>query len=265
MRVESIDWAELRQFGASERLLEVLPARVAMLSRGRNAWRSNWIETYQGETAMFSNSESARLAAEPLRGPGNVFYVNDAPALVLRGVRVSCVLVDFHPDNPFGRYTGLGKRGPRSGLYPGIPLTQAILTFRNLSGCWSGPTPSEHSLRSGRLNDVRNLTKLDRRRLGSFASFAQGTDWNLGWRENASRFSRAGTYAVAKGWAEKVGDVPNFVDLLGAAHAVERAMSPAQNRDAHLLHREQIAGKRADAANVLIAQLAPQGDEPPDP
>jgi hypothetical protein len=188
MRINPIDWQQLRDLGRSEVLTEAGVARVSMLTRGRNAWHSTWVRHYQGPTAMFTNLIAAKRAAEPLRERGNVFYVTEAPALVLRGRRFTSVLVDFHPVNPFARYRGFDELE----FLPGERMTHVLRTFNHDSGFWDGPLPSQHSIRTGQVNDARNLSSLGKDPLRTYKSYARETGYLLGWREMPNRFSTEG-------------------------------------------------------------------------
>ena len=256
VRLEEISWPHEVALRESEVLLEVLPARVSMLSRGRNAWRSTWVRHYQGPTAMFSTVESAKSAAEPLRGPGNVFYIAEAPALVLRGIRLSCVLVDFHADNSFGKYMGASVRAGQGRLRPGMLLRQAVAGFNHQSGNWVGPLPSKHSLRTGQVRDVRNSEALAGRRLLARSSFAQGVNYRLGWDLQPTRFSRRGVNAVVKAFAALATEIPGYEDLLQSARSIEAAQPDRTDFKEYLRLREEPV-----AARTKVAELVAHADD----
>lgn len=215
MKIPDVRWpAEPRNYD-DDLLLEVRAGTVVLLIRGRNAWHSTWVRHYLRNATLYTDVSSAKLGAERQRGPGNVFYIVEAPALLLSGQSSNIVLCDAHPDNPFGAFRGFSHTATESlygawvdGLFPGVSVRDAVAAFRHDSGLWSGPTPSEHSLRTGMLNPT-DLFDTKPHRMQSFVSRPVGSHYYLQWDLNASgnRYNRRGSNAVARRWNENVAEI----------------------------------------------------------
>ena len=189
-------------------LLDITSGPVALLIRGRNAWHSTWVRHYLRDATLYTDVLSAKRGAEPKRQRGNVFYVVEVPAILLRGSVSNVVLCDTHPDSPFGSFTGFGTAVQASaigqwvgGLFPGISTKDAVGAFSHNSGYWSGPTPDAHSLRTGRLDSGIPLGE-NNGKLESFVSEARGVDYFLGWNPYppGARYNRRGTNALVRNW-----------------------------------------------------------------
>ncbi len=189
-------------------LLDVTIGTVALLIRGRNAWHSTWVRHYLRNATLYTDVTSAKRGAEPQRERGNVFYVDEVPAVQLRGSVSNIVLCDAHPDSPFASFAGFGV-GPQEsslgnwvgGLFPGVSVKDAAAAFLNVSGYWSGPTPDAHSLRTGRLDSGFTLSTGEGK-LQSLVSEARGAKYPLGWnpRLSGSRYNRRGVNALRRKW-----------------------------------------------------------------
>lgn len=189
-------------------LLEISAVSVVLLIRGRNAWHGTWVRHYLRNSTLYTDVESAMAGAESQRGPGNVFYILDIPALQLRGTSANVILCDAHPDDCFGAFVGVSARTHRSaygawidGVYPGVSTRDAVSAFSNSSGLWSGPVPNEHSLRSGGLPlDIEIPRAKWRGR--SLVSRPIGSHRDLQWdvNERSNRYSSSGAKTVAKQW-----------------------------------------------------------------
>lgn len=209
MRIPELRWDENPAGMYDEDLLvDIRVGRVVLLIRGRNAWHSTWVRHYLRDSTLFTDVSSAKAGAEAKRGRGNVLYIVEAPALQLVGARGSVVLCDAHPNDPFGKFTGINEVVHRSkdgdwlgGVFPGVSVRDAVSAFAHDSGYWKAPMPNEHSLRTGRLGLGVDLIN-KRGSLESYESQAVGVDYFLRWTAGSegSRYTRRGANAVARSW-----------------------------------------------------------------
>lgn len=223
MRIAAVDMKRMRSDHAKvpALVLDVTSARVFVLVRGRNAWHSTWIRNYTSNAAMFTDMASAKSAAEGRRGPGNVFYAYEVPALVLRATNLDYVLADLHPENPLGRYKGCKPSSEGGALFPGSPVSDALESFDSwrgyLRGYWSPPRPSEDSMVMGQVERFENLDRLAGKPLLNLHSYAQGSQWRLGWRSHPTRYTRRGVNAVVRAFANQVAEISGYHDALAIA------------------------------------------------
>lgn len=210
MKIPELRWPTESQSYDDDLLIDVHSGTVVLLIRGRNAWNSTWVRHYLRNSTLYTDVPTAKLGAEKQRGPGNVFYIVEAPALLLRGTRRHVVLCDAHPDNPFGAFKGFDATVNASvhgswidGLFPGVSVRDAVAAFQHNSGHWSGPTPSGHSLRTGML-DTADLFDTEVHSLKSSVSRPVGSNYHLQWDPNpkGNRYSRRGANRVVKQWTE---------------------------------------------------------------
>jgi hypothetical protein len=134
MKLPEFSWPKGSGEYDDELLLEIESGVVSYLFRGRNAWHGTWVRHDFLNTRLFSDVASAKAGAEPLRERGNVFYIRETPALLLRGPTFGVLLCDHYVVNPFGDFKGLEPRlheGPDGkwveGISPGVSLRDAEL------------------------------------------------------------------------------------------------------------------------------------------
>lgn len=236
MKVEELSWTvrDLRDAHEADLLLSAEPGVVVLLIRERNAWNSTWVKHFLKNATMYTDVDSAKAGAERQRQRGNVFSIREMPAVLLRGERSVVALTDAHPDNPFGAYAATHRVEDTpvgrcvTGLYPGVPVYDAVQTFRNDSGFWTGPRPSEHSLRTGRLDGGAQLRRIPKV-LYSATSFGQGSDYHLGWTQHDSRHVSKAACELAKRWqgmlvTAGLGTSPSHDDLVWHRDEVLRAL-----------------------------------------
>ena len=215
MRIPELTWPVQSETPYDDDLLlDIASGSVFLLIRGRNAWHSTWVRHYLGNATLYSDVASAKAGAEAQRAPGNVFYIMEAPAIRLRGTLSNVVLTDAHPDNPFKTFTGMNTEAhPHrlgawiGGIFPGVSVRDAVGAFRHDSGYWKGPQPSEHSLRSGRLDPGISIPR-SHGKLHLLKSKACGANYLLGWSHNldTSNYTRQGANAIAKAWSQMLND-----------------------------------------------------------
>ncbi|MFC5175048.1 hypothetical protein [Nocardioides taihuensis] len=234
MKIPELRWPTEPQPYDEDLLVDVQAGSVVLLIRGRNAWHSTWVRHYLRNATLYTDLQSAKHGAESQRGPGNVFYIVEAPALLLSGQRSKVVLCDAHPDNPFGAFRGFASAVRESpdgawidGIFPGVSVRDAVIAFGHRSGHWAGPTPSEHSLRTGMLDTV-NLFDAKRHPLQSLVSRPIGSNYYLQWDPNSSgnRYTRRGANAVAKRWTEVAVEATK-----GHAQVEDKARELQRHRD----------------------------------
>jgi hypothetical protein len=210
MKIPELRWPSEPPPYDEDLLLDIWPGTVVILIRGRNAWHSTWVRHYLRNSTLYTDVPSAKLGAENQRAPGNVFYIVEAPALLLRGTMSNVVLCDAHPDNPFGHFTGLDATVTASaygdwidGVFPGVSVSDAATAFQHNSGHWSGSVPSEHSLRTGML-DSADLFDTTTHSMQSLVSRPIGSNYHLQWdpHSTGNRYTQSGAARVARGWAE---------------------------------------------------------------
>lgn len=236
-------------------LLEVLSGRVAVLSRGRNAWHSTWAQHYQAApegTAMFTDSDSAKAHAESRRERGSQFYVNEAPALILRGVTSTVLLCDFHPADPFKGWRPRREGEAQSVLAPGVPLADVLQSFEHWSAHWSYPwRRSEHSLLRGRLFDHRNLQPLGGKPLAAWRSHAQGSRFLLAWYPRRTRFTRRGTNALVRAFRQEAQEIPGYLEAVAASNRLQDGLAPATDQDQATVNAAALAAIRGSLAAMV--------------
>lgn len=250
MRIPAVEQANLTDPRLHEILLDVTAVKVALLTRGRNAWHSTWVSHYQGDTAMYTNATSAKKDAETRRGPGNVFYVSEAPALFLTGRFAHVVVVDFHPMNPFGSFHGHQEHHDgQLALRPGTPLAKALQMFHHQSPHWS-VSPHKASIRTGMTYGVDELPSLTHDRLAAWRSTSQGTRYRLGWQPDAPRFSIDGTRSIAHQWLDTAGNIHGYAERLSRLRSIQREPYPLDRKGQAARNQ-----RYADALDALEALL----------
>lgn len=211
MRIPELTWPVLDPDAYDEDLLlDIVVGRVTLLIRGRNAWRGTWVRNYLRNATLYTDPTSAKAGAEAQRQRGSVFYVVEAPAIQLKGMRNNVVLCDAHPSNPFGAFAGFDgpiQESPhgawRGGLFPGVSVRDASEAFAHDSGHWIQPLPHEASLRSGRLASSEALESTNAPYV-SLTSSPRGSGYLLDWIASAHRrnYTDTGAIAVARRWWE---------------------------------------------------------------
>ncbi len=199
-------------------LLKIRAGVVSVLIRGRNAWHSTWVRHYFKNAALYSTNQSARVGAERLRGPGNVFYISETPALLLQGEKRGLLICDSNSAAPFTDFMGdqqriRGEENDRwiDGLYPGVSLWDAFETFSLQSEFWRHGSRSQYSLKFGEVPSDFAFVEGEGLLL-SWKSYAQGGTYPLGWQKSGPGFSRQ-TESVGRViayWDSRLSEVAPF-------------------------------------------------------
>ncbi|MGO4679447.1 hypothetical protein [Microbacterium sp. 2MCAF23] len=189
-------------------LLSIDAGVVAYLYRGRNAWHSTWVRHWFRNTHLFRDVTSARAGAEQLRERGNVFYVREVPALILRGSHDAVVLCEPGVDAPFAGFRGFNTTPVDTvegrwidGVFPGISLRDAVEAFTEHSGNWADARARDERVLTGIVSsDFSFATRHGR--LQSLTSFARGSENHLGWSPDDAQTSVdwSATRSIAGQW-----------------------------------------------------------------
>lgn len=202
MRLESLRPPQAEELLGSE-LLSVSAVRVHILASARNAWHSTSSRRYLPDAVMFSDRLSARRAAEPRRKQGTYFTVQDTPALRFDSLEGTIVIADFHPDVPFrtwGASEGWGLLA-LDRLRVGTTIGQVVADFSadprwDSAWGWSGKDADSVLMAVPTERDV--LPRLGRADFTQSTSYAQGTDWYLGWVDRPGRYSDTGVRSIVR-------------------------------------------------------------------
>ncbi len=234
MKISALRWPAGTLDYDADLLVDMQAGTVVLLIRGRNAWHGTWVRHYLKNATLYTGVPSAKIGAENQRGPGNVFYIVEAPALLLIGERTNVVICDAHPNDPFGAFSGVSNSVHPSplghwvdGLFPGVSMRDAVAALRHDAGHWSGPPPAQHSLRTGVVETAQQFDTADRAMI-SIVSRAVGSHHRLEWNKNAAgnRYSRDGVDAVTKAWNQLVAEA-----VMGPAPLAARAKQLAWYRE----------------------------------
>lgn len=263
VKIPELSWPHRDGAYDDELLLEIEAGVITYLIRGRNAWHSTWVRHWFRNTHLFSDIASAKQGAEPLRERGNVFYIHEAPALILRGPHEAVVLCDHHEDNPFSRFIGLDTTPVDTpegrwigGIFPGVSLRDAVAAFGWASGNWSGPQKSEHSMLIGVAPSDYVFTQR-KGKLQSLTSYPQGSGYLLGWSVSGTprSFTSSGAAAVARRWHELTALATDHAGpgaaLAGSLARYRATVINAEPRSQWLARREAAQARGAAARDAL--------------
>ncbi|MCL3836273.1 hypothetical protein [Aeromicrobium duanguangcaii] len=261
MKIPELRWPTEKSTYDDDLVLEVMSGTVVLLIRGRNAWHSTWVRHYYKNAHLYGDIPSAKQAAERQRGPGNVFYIVEAPALLLCGQRTNAVLCDAHPDNPFGAFTGFDVKSAETplgtwvdGVYPGVSVRDAVTAFRHYSGHWSGPHPDVHSLRTGALETI-DLFDTSRGAMKSLTSRAVGSNYYLQWVDSPTRYARRGADAIERRWRVSLSrtGAPDLTSTQRLRHYRDKTLKVMPKTQ--WLEKRQSVFRRLTEADEVVARL----------
>lgn len=122
----------------------VRAGRAVVLSSGRNAWHSTWVNQYRLASSFFSDVYEAQRAAEPLRKQGTTFRVREVPVLVVSGMGCSVVLMDWQRPNSFAGWTPFDREqlARHARAFPGhlhvepLPPLSADMSISEFVNCF---------------------------------------------------------------------------------------------------------------------------------
>lgn len=257
--MKAINWASQQELLRSE-LLGISPVLLYVITRGRNAWHSTWVENYSGPTALVADFASAATLAEKRRKQGNVFYIEQVPGLLLKSSIAPIALVEFHSNNCFGKWD---VEGAADRLELGTPIA-AVLNALGPHGMWRGRPPSKHSFISG-IADWQPLTPMPPRTpIKRWTSQSVGRDYRLNWNKYLSRYSRQGINKIVKAFErvnperDRAAAARKYQEV--ADQGVQQAKEEAERaKDELAAYLEQTV-----AETLAILEALPTGwDEPP--
>lgn len=193
MKIPELDWNDTQL--SKDQVVNARSVTVVLLYRGRNAWHSTWVQHYIRKADLFSSIEDAKLAAEQLRAPGNVFYIKEAPALVLDGIRQSLILVDPNSDTGFERFSGFHKKTVVTslgnfveGVFFGCLMKDAHNALIDFQKNWKLGNSGEKLILGGVLKAGFASKGLDDEFAG-FISVSHGGKYMLGWKPMSNNYS----------------------------------------------------------------------------
>jgi len=193
MKIPELDWNDTQFTG--DQVVSARSVTVVLLYRGRNAWHSTWVQHYIRKADLFSSIKDAKLAAEQLRAPGNVFYIKEVPALVLDGIRHSLILVDPNSETGFERFSGLYKETVVTslgnfveGVFFGCLMKDAHNAVIDFQKNWKLGNSGEKLILAGVLKVGFASKGLDNEFAG-FVSVSHGAKYMLGWKPMSNNYS----------------------------------------------------------------------------
>jgi hypothetical protein len=178
-------------------LRSVTSAKLYYLSRKLNAWHSTRVMHYF-ENCMHTDLESAKAAAEKLRGPGSIFIITEWPAVILESDEGFVAVTEINHRSPLAK---LMLKRPRrieaqESMPTNWPLERAVSTRSTLGKLAEGCLASENWKSSPRLKDGIlifgflgrvQLQVLKTSRLIEWQSSSIGTQYNLEWSDNRAK------------------------------------------------------------------------------
>lgn len=268
MKLEDLSWDWHPD--ADDVLLEVDGCTVSVLVRGRNAWHSTWVMHWFRNSHLFTDSTSARRGAEPLRERGNVFYVQDRPAVVLTGVASRIAIFDGFGEEPFRHFVGLTEDvvttpygSYRKGVFPGVTLREAVEQFRPRSDCWGSIGGCGNAVQFATVPDDAELMPLRGSDLVHETSYAQGSGYYLGWTSKRTSVKTTSVRRQGDSWQDllsRLDDVEGtLADRLRSrfAHSPDPARSRAALRERYDAHVHRLQQEVAEAeADYEVASAA---------
>ena len=199
--MEILDWAKGDDW-TDAAFLELVPFTVYLLSTGRNAWWTTWVERYTGSTALYASIEEAKAAAEKQRVQGTVFLIEQVPSLAFISNRGMIIASEFGVSQPFAQLN-LDKLS--SFLVIGTPMGElAKVTAVNTKFYWLGEKRTGHTFVQAFAPTLTALEKLQEgQKFQSWQSHAQGTGYFLSWSEVANDRSVDALTAIRKVYEER--------------------------------------------------------------
>lgn len=193
-------------------LLSISTCTIAVLVRGRNAWHGTWVRHWFHNSHIFSDEESARRGAEPLRERGSVFYVNERPALLLTGLHSRVVVFDGFRDEPFHGFQGIGKHvattsfgSYSTGVFPGSTMKEAVDAFQPGSSWWH-QSPGWEQVRFANVPADFSLSPVKASSYTRRSSFPQGSGSLLGWDTSETTIELESLRAQPRRWLDLATD-----------------------------------------------------------
>ena len=227
--MEILDWAKGDDWTEAA-FLEVVPFTVYLLSTGRNAWWTTWVERYTGSTALYASIEEAKAAAETQRVQGTVFLIEQVPSLAFISNQGMIIASEFGVSQPFSQLD-LDKLA--NILIIGSSMgVLAIATSVTSKFYWRGEKRTGNTYVQAFAPTETVLENLpEEQKFQSWKSHAQGTGYFLSWSEEANDRSVDGLTAV-----RGVYEVQNHKVTREAAHKfVENRIFIESEKDSALM------------------------------
>jgi hypothetical protein len=173
----SISWEWTELYGikqvrkvASARILEAYSSTCWYLTYGRNAWHSTWITRYAPGCVAF-DLELLKAKGERDRGPGNVFYIQEMPCLVLLTATATYLILEINGGDFITRLQDL--------------LAETCDVARVVQACSTFPENTVLSLKANRRVDPPDVPY--RHELAQMQSEAVGNKYLLNWRRRPAK------------------------------------------------------------------------------
>lgn len=188
----SISWERTELYGIkqvrkviSARILEAYSSTCWYLTYGRNAWYSTWITRYAPGCVAF-DLELLKAKGERDRGPGNVFYIQEMPCLVLLTATATYLILEINGGDFISRLHGLLKET--------CDIAQVV------QACAAYPENTVLSLKANRRIDPPDVPY--RHELAQMKSEAVGNKYLLNWRRGPAKAYPEAVFDSLSGAAE---------------------------------------------------------------
>ena len=187
------------------------------ISEGRNAWHSTWNQTYVPHNSLYSSLDEAKRFAEKNRKPGSVFYINLIPGILIKTQKCDALVIQINSKKPFSQYSlhrvdkkfllnnSLKYKRLRIFLRRGVPLNIALKTFEADGENWL----DNQSLYNNIIIEYGYECDVVWDDFGSdecvnYQSYAQGSQYNLGWTQSKDRSEAASAAKLIVNKANKM-------------------------------------------------------------
>ena len=233
--MEILDWAKADDWEDAP-FLEVVPFTVYLLSTGRNAWWTTWVERYTGSTALYSSIEEAKAAAEEQRVQGTVFLIEQVPALAFLSSRGLIIASEFGVSQPFAQ---IDLKRLSISLVIGTSMGElAIVTAVDSKFYWLGERRTGHTyVQAFAPTDTALEIFPEELRFQSWKSHAQGSGYFLGWSEVSNNRTVDGLLNVVKAY-----EAQNHEVTREATHKYIEGLAAEREKRSHELAMKWLDG-----------------------
>ncbi len=160
---------------------------------GRNAWNATWVTQYTNG-CMHTSLESAKSFAERGRNQGNVFYINELPALLIKSNKGFLIVTEMNSQYPLDSYShtydvyeSYYEYGPCETILTcakNVKLNVIEDSFRPFSDNGENYKSRNSVITLGLERMGVLFEKFYKNKSQRYTSYSMGGDYRLGWSQN---------------------------------------------------------------------------------
>ncbi|WP_200762482.1 hypothetical protein [Nitrosophilus alvini] len=161
--------------------------KLYFLHRGRNAWYGTWTRHFIPDMSLYKSLEEAQKSAEDIRKQGNVFYIEELPAILFEFEdNVGMIVTQINTETPLSEFDFKKLNNfieTKINIKDDIRGENIEFIFNHKGEYWKAIPDNKDSLITIFIESTKNFELLKTTPLKGWKSKSIGKDYFLQWNK----------------------------------------------------------------------------------